>query len=133
SNPGDRGPPKRASPAHPPADQRSRRPPAQFSRAPAATAATTSRFRSPGGRWSPSSRKPPEPEGARVMEMNSPVGRNVLDDSGEGVVGKPLDRVDGRLKVTGGAIYADEVQHAPQTAIGFLVPASIGRGRITSI
>ena len=50
------------------------------------------------------------------MEMNSPVGRNVLDDSGEGVVGKPLDRVDGRLKVTGGAIYADEVQHAPQTA-----------------
>ncbi|HLN09591.1 MAG TPA: xanthine dehydrogenase family protein molybdopterin-binding subunit [Xanthobacteraceae bacterium] len=67
------------------------------------------------------------------MEMNSPVGRNVLDDSGEGVVGKPLDRVDGRLKVTGGAIYAYEVQHAPQTAIGFLVPASIGRGRITSI
>ena len=33
------------------------------------------------------------------MEMNSPVGPNALD--AEGVVGKPLDRVDGRLKVTG--------------------------------
>jgi xanthine dehydrogenase YagR molybdenum-binding subunit len=34
------------------------------------------------------------------MEMNSPVGANALDAAG--MVGKPLDRVDGPLKVTGG-------------------------------
>jgi xanthine dehydrogenase YagR molybdenum-binding subunit len=38
------------------------------------------------------------------MEMNAPVGSNALD--AEGVVGKPLDRVDGRAKVSGGARYA---------------------------
>jgi xanthine dehydrogenase YagR molybdenum-binding subunit len=66
------------------------------------------------------------------MEMNSPVGPNVLD-VGDGVVGKPLDRVDGRLKVTGGAVYAFEVQRGPATAYGFVVEASIGKGRIRSI
>jgi xanthine dehydrogenase YagR molybdenum-binding subunit len=66
------------------------------------------------------------------MEMNAAVGPNVLDDR-DGVVGKPLDRVDGRLKVTGGAVYSYEVQRGPQAACGFVVPASIGAGRITSI
>ena len=63
------------------------------------------------------------------MEMNSPVGPNALD--APGVVGKPLDRVDGRLKVSGGARYAYEMQ---QNALyGFVVEASIGKGRIRSI
>src|ERR1700688_2506411 len=63
------------------------------------------------------------------MEMNSPVGPNALD--AQGVVGKPLDRVDGRLKVTGGARYAYEMQ---QNALyGFVVEASIGKGKIRSI
>src|SRR5713226_4269614 len=63
------------------------------------------------------------------MEMNSPVGPNALDT--QGVVGKPLDRVDGRLKVTGGARYAYEMQQ--NTLYGFLVEASIGKGMIKSI
>jgi xanthine dehydrogenase YagR molybdenum-binding subunit len=63
------------------------------------------------------------------MEMNSPVGPNALD--AEGVVGKPLDRVDGRLKVTGGARYAYEMQQ--NTLYGFVVEASIGKGKIKSI
>src|ERR1700692_2791237 len=63
------------------------------------------------------------------MEMNSPVGANALD--AQGVVGKPLDRVDGRLKVTGGARYAYEMQQ--NTLYGFVVEASIGKGRIKSI
>jgi len=63
------------------------------------------------------------------MEMNSPVGPNALD--AEGVVGKPLDRVDGRLKVTGGARYAYEMQQ--NTLYGFVVEASIGKGKIRSI
>jgi xanthine dehydrogenase YagR molybdenum-binding subunit len=67
------------------------------------------------------------------MEMNAPVGSNALDDNAQGVVGKPLDRVDGRLKVTGGARYAYEVQQEPTTTYGYVVEASIGKGRIRSI
>jgi xanthine dehydrogenase YagR molybdenum-binding subunit len=63
------------------------------------------------------------------MEMNSPVGPNALDALG--VVGKPLDRIDGRLKVTGGARYAYEMQQ--NTLYGFVVEASIGKGKIKSI
>ena len=63
------------------------------------------------------------------MEMNSPVGSNALD--AQDVVGKPLDRVDGRLKVTGGARYAYEMQQ--NTLYGFVVEASIGKGTIRSI
>jgi xanthine dehydrogenase YagR molybdenum-binding subunit len=64
------------------------------------------------------------------MEMNSPVGPNALD--GQGVVGKPLDRLDGRLKVTGGARYAYETQQQ-NVLYGFVVEASIGKGTIKSI
>jgi xanthine dehydrogenase YagR molybdenum-binding subunit len=67
------------------------------------------------------------------MEMDAPIGSNALDVGDQGVVGKPLDRVDGRLKVTGGARYAYEVEQGPKTAYGVLVEASIGKGRIKSI
>jgi xanthine dehydrogenase YagR molybdenum-binding subunit len=67
------------------------------------------------------------------MEMNSPVGTNLLDTTPHGIVGQPLDRVDGPLKVTGRAIYAYEVAHAPDALYGVLVQATIGRGRITKI
>src|ERR1035438_5180867 len=64
------------------------------------------------------------------MEMNSPVGRNALD--AQGIVGKPLDRVDGRMKVTGGARYAYEMQQ-DNVLYGFVVEATIGKGTIRSI
>src|SRR6202051_3932062 len=67
------------------------------------------------------------------MEMNSTVGPNVLDTAAQGVVGKPLDRVDGRLKVTGGALYAYEMAQGKNTLYGFVVEASIGKGTIKSI
>src|SRR5271167_4422365 len=67
------------------------------------------------------------------MEMNAPIGSNALDVGAQGVVGKPLDRVDGRLKVTGGARYAYEVEQEPKTTYGFVVEASIGKGRVKSI
>ncbi|MGY4427696.1 CO/xanthine dehydrogenase Mo-binding subunit [Bradyrhizobium sp. F1.13.1] len=63
------------------------------------------------------------------MEMDGPVGANALD--AEKIVGKPLDRVDGRLKVTGGAHYAYEMQQ--NSLYGFVVEASIAKGRIASI
>ena len=67
------------------------------------------------------------------MDMNTPVGPNALDNDTQGLVGKPLDRVDGRLKVTGGARYAYEVLQGPATTYGYVVEASIGKGRIKSI
>src|SRR6266851_3012561 len=64
------------------------------------------------------------------MEMNSPVGTNALD--AQGIVGKPLDRVDCPLKVSGGARYAYEMQQ-DNVLYGFVVEASIGKGTIRSI
>src|SRR5258706_1864468 len=64
------------------------------------------------------------------MEMNSPIGPNALD--AQGIVGKPIDRVDGRLKVTGGARYAYEMQQE-NVLYGFVVEASIGKGTIKLI
>src|SRR4030081_2239011 len=64
------------------------------------------------------------------MEMNSLIGPNALD--APGVVGKPIDRIDGRLKVTGGARYAYETQQEG-VLYGFVVEASIGKGTIRSI
>jgi xanthine dehydrogenase YagR molybdenum-binding subunit len=48
-------------------------------------------------------------------------------------VGQPLDRIDGRLKVTGAATYAHEVRPSRAPAYGFIVPATIAKGRITAI
>ena len=67
------------------------------------------------------------------MKMNTPLGANALDDDAQGVIGRPLDRVDGRLKVTGGARYAYEVLQGPATTYGYVVEAAIGKGRIKSI
>ena len=47
-------------------------------------------------------------------------------------VGAPMDRVDGRLKVTGGARYAAEFS-APGIAHGVLLQSSIASGRIRSL
>lgn len=50
----------------------------------------------------------------------------------QAAVGAPLSRVDGRLKVTGKALYAAE--HDVEGAVhAVLVDASVGRGRITSL
>jgi xanthine dehydrogenase YagR molybdenum-binding subunit len=63
------------------------------------------------------------------MEMNSSVGANALD--AETIVGKPIDRIDGHSKVAGSARYAYEMQQ--NTLYGFVVEASIGKGKIRSI
>jgi xanthine dehydrogenase YagR molybdenum-binding subunit len=69
-----------------------------------------------------------------MIEMNAPVGPNVLDqDAKTGIVGKPIDRVDGPLKVTGTAKYAAELPDAGATAYGFVVTSTIGKGTITAI
>src|SRR5260221_5532816 len=62
--------------------------------------------------------------------MDSPAGPSAF--RAQGVVGKPIDRVDGRLKVTGGARYAYEMQQ-DNVLYGFVVEASIGKGTIQAI
>jgi xanthine dehydrogenase YagR molybdenum-binding subunit len=48
------------------------------------------------------------------------------------ILGKPLDRIDAPLKVTGRATYAYE-QQVPNPAYGVLAMSSIAKGRIASI
>ena len=47
-------------------------------------------------------------------------------------IGKPLTRVDGRLKVTGAATYAAEFQR-PNLAYGALIQSAIANGRVVKI
>src|SRR5580692_2872383 len=48
-------------------------------------------------------------------------------------IGLPLDRVDGRLKVTGQAPYAFEYAAQGDALYGVIVPASIGKGRVVAV
>ncbi len=67
------------------------------------------------------------------MEMNQPIGHTPLDDRPDGLVGKPLDRVDGPLKVTGRAPYAYESRALKDPAYGAIVTATIAAGTISAI
>ena len=49
------------------------------------------------------------------------------------MIGQPINRVDGPLKVSGRATYAYEHWDAGQPLYGFIVGATIGKGRITRI
>src|SRR6201996_818110 len=48
-------------------------------------------------------------------------------------IGLPLDRVDGRLKVTGRATYAFEYAKQGGAAYGVIVPAAVGKGRVVAV
>jgi xanthine dehydrogenase YagR molybdenum-binding subunit len=51
----------------------------------------------------------------------------------ESIIGQPLDRIDGRAKVTGKARYAADVPSSTPPAYGVLVTSIIGRGEISRI
>jgi xanthine dehydrogenase YagR molybdenum-binding subunit len=67
------------------------------------------------------------------LEFDTPIRQTPLDDKPNGVVGTPLDRVEGPLKVTGRATYAAEYAGQNKVAYGFLLQSSIAKGRIVSI
>src|SRR5258708_19034548 len=50
-----------------------------------------------------------------------------------GPTGRPLDAVDGGLKVTGKATYAFEYASQGSAAYGVIVPAAIGKGHVLSL
>lgn len=66
-----------------------------------------------------------------MFRMDDPQPR-LLDETGQGIVGAPLDRPDGPLKTTGRAPYAAEVD-AENLATGYLVRATIAKGRLVTI
>lgn len=68
-----------------------------------------------------------------VDDLSYPTGPEVMDENRHGLIGKPVDRVDGWAKVTGAAAYSYEVQEAGEALCGFVVGAAIGKGRVAEI
>ena len=63
------------------------------------------------------------------LKQDKPDTANRLDDMKQGVLGKPIPRIDGLAKVTGTATYAAE--YSPENcAEGVLVTATITRGEV---
>jgi xanthine dehydrogenase YagR molybdenum-binding subunit len=66
------------------------------------------------------------------MQFTTAAGPSPLDR--ERILGKPLDRIDGPLKVSGRARYSYEYhEEVPNAAYGWIVLAGIAKGRITRI
>src|ERR671914_49782 len=49
------------------------------------------------------------------------------------LIGKPISRIDGPLKVSGRATYSAEYWNVGQPLYGFIVGATIGRGHVAAI
>lgn len=67
-----------------------------------------------------------------VLMMNQPDTANRLDGMAQGLIGAPLDRPDGPLKVSGTATYAAEYR-LPDCVEGVLVLADCPHGKVVSI
>lgn len=67
-----------------------------------------------------------------ALTMDKPHPDSLLDTGAQGVIGKPVDRIDGPLKVSGRATYAAEYGF-DDLAYGVLVRATVGAGKVVSI
>ena len=67
------------------------------------------------------------------FRMDADYGASALDRGVQGLLGAPVDRIDGVAKVTGAALYAAE--HLPQgkLAYGFPITASVAVGAVKSL
>ncbi|WP_372814861.1 molybdopterin cofactor-binding domain-containing protein [Psychrobacter sp.] len=70
-------------------------------------------------------------EPTKKMMMNAPV-ESLFDKTASKLVGKPINRVEGSLKVSGQAPYTAEI-HLDNQAYGVLVSATIAKGRVKKI
>jgi xanthine dehydrogenase YagR molybdenum-binding subunit len=66
------------------------------------------------------------------LKMDSPIRQHRLDEMAQGVIGTPMDRPDGRFKVSGTATYANEWQ-TDGLCHGVLVRATIAAGKVTAV
>ena len=67
----------------------------------------------------------------RTLKMDEPVEHSLLDDSPRGIVGQPVERIDGPLKVSGTATYSAE--YGIDALHGALVTAPIASGTLTAL
>ncbi|MDN5566214.1 MAG: xanthine dehydrogenase family protein molybdopterin-binding subunit [Psychrobacter sp.] len=70
-------------------------------------------------------------ESTKKMTMDQPV-ETLFDKTASKLVGKPVNRVDGSLKVSGQAPYSAEI-HLENQVYGVLVGATITKGKVDSI
>ena len=68
----------------------------------------------------------------RSFVMDEPDDRNRLDKMAQGVIGQPIDRLEGPAKVTGAALYAAEYR-IDGCLEGVLVTATIAKGEVAGI
>lgn len=68
-----------------------------------------------------------------TLKMDGKFGSNRLDREDQGVLGKPVDRLDGVRKVTGGAVYSADWRSDQPLAVGYLVCSTRGTGRVTAL
>ena len=67
-----------------------------------------------------------------ALVMDKPHPQSWLDTGVQGVIGQPIDRIDGPLKVSGAATYAAEYA-IENLAHGVLVRATVGAGKVLAI
>jgi xanthine dehydrogenase YagR molybdenum-binding subunit len=67
----------------------------------------------------------------RNLVMDEPVEHSLLDGA-QDIIGRPLDRIEGPLKVSGQATYAAEYK-LDNMAYGYLVQAGFGAGTVLSV
>lgn len=70
-------------------------------------------------------------EPTKKLMMNEPVN-SLFDQTASKLVGRPINRVDGSLKVSGQATYSAEF-HLDNQAYGVLVSATIAKGKVDKI
>ncbi len=66
------------------------------------------------------------------LKMDKPIEQSLLDSGAQNVIGKPLNRHEGRKKVAGKAVYSAEYS-LPNMAYGVLVGARHGAGTVRSV
>ncbi len=67
----------------------------------------------------------------RTLVMDEPQTRSLLDDAPRAIVGQPVERIDGPLKVSGTATYSAE--HRIDAAHGVLVPSPVAAGTLIAM
>ncbi|ESR22842.1 xanthine dehydrogenase family protein molybdopterin-binding subunit [Lutibaculum baratangense] len=63
-------------------------------------------------------------------KMDQPVGASPLDRGVQGIIGEPLNRVEGRRKVAGDVPYAADHKVEGKLAVGVAICSTIGFGRV---
>lgn len=70
--------------------------------------------------------------GSTSLTMDKPTPKSLLDTAAQGLIGEPLSRTEGPLKVSGSATYSAEYA-LDNVAYGVLVSTKFARGKVTKV